>query len=269
MKWLVAAVCAAVAVFLVFGPLLDALDVEVPDAVYLFAVALLPASIGIAILRYRLYDIDYLINRTLVYAAVTGVLAGVYSACVSLFGLLSQEFVGESSNAEIVLTALVLTAVFTPVKDALKALADRYIGGDRQSQLEAYSERLRGLIEVLDPTENCRQVAERAVRDLNATGAAIYMDAAGMLFCVAVSGQYDERRARRIPITYMDEPMGFISLSRPLDGAAFTEKQLASLQTAADLLGHVLALSRRTSQPAHVADAYPDLVPASHVHQPG
>jgi putative oligomerization/nucleic acid binding protein len=91
------------------------------------AVTLIPTATGIAILRYRLYEIDIIINRTLVYAALTAVLAGVYTAAVAFFQRLFVAVTGESSDVAIVLTLFVLATVFTPLKNALQANADRLL----------------------------------------------------------------------------------------------------------------------------------------------
>ena len=91
----------------------------VPDILFPVAILLLPIAAGIAILKYRLYEIDLLINRTLVCGPLTAILAG---ACVASVGLSQRLFValtGETLDAAIVLTTLVVAAVFTPVKNRL------------------------------------------------------------------------------------------------------------------------------------------------------
>ena len=82
------------------------------------------ASVGIAILRYRLYEIDLLINRTIVYGALTAILAGVYTASITLSTRLFSALTGERSDAAIVLTTLIVVALFTPLKNRLQAAVD-------------------------------------------------------------------------------------------------------------------------------------------------
>ena len=93
----------------------------------LIAVTALPTATGIAILRYHLYDIDIIINRTLVYVGLTAVLAGVYTAAVALFQRTIVALTGETSDIAIVLTLFVLATVFTPIKNTLQSSADRYL----------------------------------------------------------------------------------------------------------------------------------------------
>jgi len=91
------------------------------------AVSAIPAAVGIAILRYRLYDIDLIINRTVVYVLLTAVLAGVYTASVALFQRMFVSMTGQGSDIAIVMTLFVLATVFTPVKNTLQARVDRRI----------------------------------------------------------------------------------------------------------------------------------------------
>lgn len=89
------------------------------------AVGAVPVCAGIAILRYRLYDIDIVINRTLVYGALTAALAGLYAAVVKLFERAFVAVTGQSSDLTIVLTLFLLAAVFTPMRSLLQSVVDR------------------------------------------------------------------------------------------------------------------------------------------------
>jgi hypothetical protein len=100
---------------------------QASDVLALVAVTGIPTATGIAILRYRLYEIDVIINRTVVYASLTAILAGLYTAAVALFQRAFVALTGEGSDIAIVLTLFVLATVFTPVKNRLQASADKYI----------------------------------------------------------------------------------------------------------------------------------------------
>jgi len=91
------------------------------------AVTALPVAVGVAILRYRLYDIDLIINRTLVYVLLTAILAGVYTAVVALFQRTFVAISGQGSDLAIVMTLFVLATVFTPIKNTLQERVDRRI----------------------------------------------------------------------------------------------------------------------------------------------
>jgi hypothetical protein len=98
---------------------------EVLPALPIFAAALVPVAVGIALLRYRLYDIDIIINRTLVYGAVTAVLAGAFAALSVLTQRLALALTSQESQAAVVLAALIVTAMFQPVRGRVQILVDR------------------------------------------------------------------------------------------------------------------------------------------------
>jgi uncharacterized membrane protein YcgQ (UPF0703/DUF1980 family) len=89
-----------------------------------FALLVVPVCTYIAILRYRLYDIDVVINRTLVYGALTATLVAVYvGSVVSLQGALRALF-GQESQLAVVASTLAVAAVFSPLRRRIQAFVD-------------------------------------------------------------------------------------------------------------------------------------------------
>ena len=86
-----------------------------------------PIAIGIAILRYRLYVIDTLINRTLVYGALTAMLAVVYFGGVTASQAIFRTFTGQEQQPQlaIVVSTLVITALFDPLRRRIQSFIDR------------------------------------------------------------------------------------------------------------------------------------------------
>ena len=121
-----------------------------PDAAsnLLFAavVAFLPVAAGIAILRYRLYEIDRLINRTLVYGLVTVLLAGVYAGLVLAGGELSGGLADGTPSWVVAVATLAVAALFQPARRRIQQAVDRRFNRrwyDAAKTMEAFSGRLR------------------------------------------------------------------------------------------------------------------------------
>jgi hypothetical protein len=110
------------------------------------ALVCFPISIGIAIVRYRLYEIDTLINRTLVYALLTAILAAVYFGAVVLLQRVFVALTGQQSTLAVVASTLLIAALFTPLRRRIQSFIDRRFYRrkyDARKTLEAFSAKLR------------------------------------------------------------------------------------------------------------------------------
>jgi hypothetical protein len=105
-----------------------------------------PTAVGIAITRYRLYEIDILINRTLVYGTLTALLVAVYFGGIVLLQRFFVVLTGEKSTLAVVASTLLIAALFTPLRSRIQSFIDKRFYRskyDARRTLEAFSAKLR------------------------------------------------------------------------------------------------------------------------------
>jgi hypothetical protein len=117
---------------------------RIANALFAVILPLVPVSIGIAILRYRLYDIDYLISRTLSYGLLTAVITAVYLAVVVEIGTLIGSRGKPNLFLSLAATAMIAIA-FQPARERSRRLANRLVYGKRATPYEVLSEYSRGM----------------------------------------------------------------------------------------------------------------------------
>jgi hypothetical protein len=118
------------------------------DNVAWFGLAALPVSIGVAILRYRLYDIDRIISRTLAYALVTGLLVGVFAGLV----LLTTDVLSLSSPVAVAASTLAAAALFNPLRQRVQRVVDRRFNRTRYNADRTVAAFAAGLKDAMDVT---------------------------------------------------------------------------------------------------------------------
>ena len=123
LKWLIGGSAIAVTGGLLAVPFSNSTDraLNIIGSVALVAVLALPLSMGVAILKYRLYDIDRILSRTVAYAIITGLLIGVYAGLV----LLATQVLRFSSPVAVAASTLAAAALFSPLRRRVQRLVDR------------------------------------------------------------------------------------------------------------------------------------------------
>ena len=151
LKWFTFVVAAELVLLPGLGSVAEQVAPEVGVlVVFPASISLIPLAIGLAVLRYRLYDIDRIINRTLVYGLLTVLLGATYTVSVFGLGQLLSPATGESALA-VAASTLVVAALFQPARRRVQAAVDRRFNRRRYNaatSIQAFSSRLRDQIDL-------------------------------------------------------------------------------------------------------------------------
>ena len=203
----------------------------------------IPISIGIAILRYRLYDIDLIINRTLVYGGLTAILGAVYAAIITLLNRLFISVSGQKSDAAYVVTAFVVVVAALPVKDWLQHQADRRIRhASPASVLDQFRSDVEAVVSVMDVERVARRLLDQAIEAFDARGAALYLDGEGTKPAYT-RGHLNGEAEVEVTLAYEERQFGRLVLGTRRGDIAYTAHDRAALQKSADSVGEAFALA--------------------------
>jgi hypothetical protein len=127
-----------------------------------FGLAALPVGIGVGILKYRLYDIDRIISRTLAYAIVTGLLIGIYAGLV----LLATDVLSFHAPVAVAVSTLAAAALFNPLRQRVQHIVDRRFNRaryDADQTVTAFSARLKDVIDLDSVRDDLASVVQRTL----------------------------------------------------------------------------------------------------------
>ena len=206
----------------------------------------LPISIAIAMLKYRLYDIDLVINKSLVFGTLAVFITAVYVGIVVGIGTLAGSAGKPNLALSIVATAIVAVA-FQPARERVQRIANRLVYGKRATPYEVmadFSERMSG---ALSADEVLPRMAEAAARSIGAKAGRIRLVLPNGLERVVSwpVGAETDHFDRVFPVSYRGDPMGEIAVVKAM-GEPITpaeDKLLTDLAAQAGVVMHNLRLT--------------------------
>lgn len=237
-KWFLFAVAP-----LLLVPALDFLPEIIGGVMFGWVLVALPAAIGISILRHRLYDIDLIINRALVYVTLTAGVIGVYVFVVGYLGAMFRT----EANLPISLVATGVVAVlFAPLRDRLQRAANRLMYGERDDPYAAISRLGERLEATLAPDAVLPTIVQSFRDALRLPYAAIAFEKEDEPQRVVASVGEPTKDPLRLPLTYRSEPVGELLLGSRAGEEGFSSadrRLLSDLARQAGVAVHAVRLT--------------------------
>jgi signal transduction histidine kinase len=217
------------------------------ESTWIVALAILPIALTVSISRYRLYDVDLLINRTLVYGGLTAAVVGLY---ILVVGALSTLFQAQE-NLFIALVATGLVAVlFQPLRQSLQRWANRVVYGDRDEPFEALARLGRRLEGTFSPEMVYPTVVETVAQALKLPYAAIAVKRGEEFEIAEAHGSIDQEPVV-YPLTHQGEVIGQLLVGRRTPGEDFTPADERILRSFARQAGTAVHVAQLTADLQH------------------
>ena len=219
---------------------------------------LIPLTVSISILRYHLYDIDIVINRTLVYVPLTAILAGLMAALVTGSQKAMVAMTGSTSDIATIVSTIVVVAAFTPIRERLQAFVDKRFKEvrDPNRQMRQFVKRIEGRVFPVDAHDVTRQLLEEAVAAFDAkSGAVALIGSAGDdgSDLVHMTREWDGQATLSVVLASADagKPLGTIHLGERRHGLAYNHRDHEVLAHAAQAVA--LAIEQDSLPPGEQA----------------
>jgi signal transduction histidine kinase len=224
---------------------------SIANILLLLFVPLLPISIAIAVLRYRLYDIDVVINRALVYGGLAAFITAVYVGIVVGIGTL----IGSASRPNLALSILataVIAVAFQPVRERVQAVANRLVYGHRATPYEALTAFSHRVADAYADEDVLPKLASVLAEGTGATCASVWIRHAGELVAAATWPPTEAPLSRGVAdrvaeVRHQAEALGELT-ARKRPGEPFTPVEETLMNDLAAQAGQVLRNVRLTSE---------------------
>ncbi|HSR47933.1 MAG TPA: hypothetical protein VLL77_08085 [Anaerolineales bacterium] len=203
-----------------------------------------PLTVALAIMRYRLLEIDAIVNRAIVYAIMTAVLAGVFTAVISLSQRAFIAMTGEQSDAAIVITTLIVASAIAPLRTGLQAWVDRQFREVPTGTLRTFEARVADYLEMQDSETLARRLLAEAVGALGAECGAILRPGTGETGPALTLGPWRGLALMSVPIEAGGESFGLLMMGPRRGGKRYRRSEAESLARTAGQVAQAMLLAR-------------------------
>jgi signal transduction histidine kinase len=239
MRWPIAAIILYIFLGIIFLilPGLTTFDAQLGYPITWSLAMLFPISIGIAILRYRLFDIDIIINRTLVYGSLTILIFATYLAIVAGLGYMFQTQTNVLSGLA---AAGIIAVLFQPLRERLQRGVNRLLYGERDDPATVLT-RLAQQVETADtPTDVLPNLVQTIAHALKIPHVAIWLPVPENQFEPAAVWGESRDQVEILSLTYQNETIGRLVVASRSSHESFSRSEQQLLNTIAALTANTV-----------------------------
>lgn len=211
------------------------------------ALFMVPLTLAFSVLRYRLWDIDVLLQRTLIYAPLTAILAGIFAALVPFGQTLAIGLTGHESIVVTMIATMVLVAVAEPLRQTLQEFVDKKIihAPDPQRHLEKFNARIQKRLAAVRPNHLLRRFTDQAVQAFQAQGGTLFLERGSARVMTYTRG--DANTDFVIHIRAHGKRIGAIALAPRADQRPYSKRDRAMLEKTAAVVGMAIEQDSNSS----------------------
>jgi hypothetical protein len=202
-----------------------------------------PLTVAVAITRYRMLEIDSVVNRAIVYAVLTAALAGLVTALIALSQRVFIGLTGETSDAAIVITTLIVASAVAPMRSRVQSWVDRQFREVPTGPLRAFGDEVAEFIELNDPDLLLKRFLAEAVGALGAEAGAITRVENGRARTVFVHGVWRGAAQIGVPLAGNGRTFGTVLIGPRRNGQRYRRSEADSLAQVAERVARAMAIA--------------------------
>ncbi len=218
-------------------------------SLFLPPLILFPLSVAIAILRYRLLEIDMLVNRAIVYGVLTAIIAGLFTAMIILSQKVFIALTGSANDAALVITTLIVGSAIAPIRARIQAFVDKQFkeSPDDTRALQAFSEQVGFYIQMNSPEELTRRLLHESAAAVRAESGAFAL-LNGDPGKVRILHTYQRWRGETmlsLPVETNGQRYGVMLLGPRTTGQPYTQQEYRLLKQISDQTAAAIRMTGR------------------------
>jgi hypothetical protein len=212
-----------------------------------------PLSVAMAILRFRLLEVDDFVNHAFVYGASTAILAGVFAALTGLTQRMFVAMTGAKSDAAIIISTLIIASAFTPLRARVQSLVDRRLrdAPDNTEKLRAFGNHVQTFVQMNDVIQLTQRLLTEAIEALHAESGVLSLLIEGRFQRIHTVGRWKEQVSLSVPLDCGGQRYGLIQLGPHRLAGPYTQAEGRALQLVASQVAQAVSLAWSRYEGSH------------------